>query len=118
MSQSIDERTQKLGEMLAALRNAFQGATEAIDTYINFLGKPLEPQTKAYDVSKISWVEAEGAHGKYQKTDDINNTDYKALRKDLADHNGKLTHQGLFYWIFQNAVTIGRKKATFEKPSK
>lgn len=43
MSQHLDERTQKLDEMLAKIRNAFQGATEAIDAYINFLGKPLEP---------------------------------------------------------------------------
>jgi len=41
MSQQLDEKTQKLGEMLTRIRNAFQGATDAIDAYINFLGKPI-----------------------------------------------------------------------------
>jgi len=40
---SFDEKSQKLGEMLAQIRNAFQGVAEAIDAYINFLGKPMEP---------------------------------------------------------------------------
>lgn len=118
---SLDEKTMKLCQVLARLRDGLQGlqpAIEEIDAYINFLGKPLEPQTNAYDVTKIPWVETEGQHGKYEKTDDVNNTDYKALRKDLVAHNGKLTHQGLFYWVFQNGVTIGRKKATYEKQSK
>jgi len=43
----LDEKSQKLGEMLAQIRNAFQGATDAIDAYINFLGKPLEPTSFA-----------------------------------------------------------------------
>jgi len=44
---NLDDKYQKLGEMLAQIRNAFQGATEAIDAYINFLSKPMEPTSFA-----------------------------------------------------------------------
>lgn len=43
---SLDEKSQKLGQTLAAIKDAFQGfqrASEAIDNFLNFLGKELEP---------------------------------------------------------------------------
>ncbi|MEM3881674.1 MAG: hypothetical protein QXD19_08020 [Candidatus Bathyarchaeia archaeon] len=59
---------------------------------------------------KISWVEAEGSKGKFQKSEDFNNSEFKAMLKDLAEHNGKLTRDGWFYWTFKNGSTVGRKK--------
>jgi len=97
---------QELFECLAKLRDGFNGMAMALDEVIQ---KESKAVLKEYDVEKIQWVEAEGQHGKYQKTDDANNPEYKALRKDLAEHNGKISHKGFFYWVFQNAVTIGRK---------
>jgi hypothetical protein len=32
------------------------------------------------------------------------------MLKDLQAHNGKLTKEGWFYWVFQNGTTVGRKK--------
>jgi len=40
---TVDERTQKLGEMLAQIRNGFQGAVEAVNAYLNYLGQLMEP---------------------------------------------------------------------------
>ena len=58
----------------------------------------------------IKWTEAQGSKGPYQRSEDINNLEFKALLKDLASHNGKLTRDGWFFWAFQNGHTIGRKK--------
>jgi len=116
---SVDEKIKQLGEVLARLRDGLQGlqpAIEAIDAFLNYLGKPLDPEhPEIYDPEKISWDKTQGAKGPFEKTDDVNNAEYKALRKDLAEHNGKLTHGGLFYWVFENGVTIGRKKAQYDK---
>jgi hypothetical protein len=37
------------------------------------------------------------------------------MLKDLAEHKGKLTRDGLFYWTFQNGTTVGRKMAKYRK---
>ena len=59
---------------------------------------------------KIKWAQAEGAQGPYERSDDVNSSDFKALLKDLATHQGKLTRDSYFYWTFQNGATVGRKK--------
>jgi hypothetical protein len=97
---------QDLYEFLAKMRDSFNGLALALDEFIQ---KESKVVLKEYDTEKIQWVEAEGQHGKYQKTDDADNPEYKALRKDLAEHKEKLQHKGSFYWVFQNGVTIGRK---------
>jgi hypothetical protein len=65
---------------------------------------------KTWDPEKIKWTQAEGASGPYERSEDANNLDHKAMLKDLAAHKGKLNREGLFYWTFQNGVTVGRKK--------
>jgi len=63
-----------------------------------------------WDPAKIKWEPAEGSSGPYERSEDVNNPHFKAMLKDLAAHNGKMTRQGLFYWVFQNGSTVGRKK--------
>ena len=36
--------------------------------------------------------------------------DYWAMLEDLKTHDGKLTREGFFYWLFRNGSTVGRKK--------
>jgi hypothetical protein len=67
-------------------------------------------KTFSWDPSKIRWEEAEGFKGRYERTEDINNTEYKAMLKDLAEHKGDLWREGYYYWVFQNGATVGRKK--------
>lgn len=65
-----------------------------------------------WDPSKIHWVKAEGTSGPYERSEDVNNPEFKAMVKDLASHGGKLTRNGMFHWLFQNGATVGRKKRT------
>ncbi len=64
----------------------------------------------------IKWVQADGAAGTYERSDDVNSLDFKAMLKDLATHNGKLTRDGTFYWTFKNGITVGRKNRKLQEP--
>ncbi|MEM3697408.1 MAG: hypothetical protein QXZ02_03025 [Candidatus Bathyarchaeia archaeon] len=64
----------------------------------------------SWNPDKIKWEKAQGVKGEFERSEDINNPEFKALLKDLAQHNGKLTRDGWFYWTFKNGSTVGRKK--------
>jgi len=81
-------------------------------------GVKAEKSNKAlgYNPENIPWVQAEGQKGIYQKYPAFQQkpailVDYVNLLEDLQNHNGKLQRAGLFYWLFQDSVTIGRKPA-------
>ena len=93
---------------LAKVRDNFNGAAMALDELIQQRSKTV---LKEYDPEKIKWEEKTGPKGPFQQTEDANNSEYKALRADLAKHDGKMNYKGQFYWVFQNGVTIGRKPA-------
>lgn len=59
---------------------------------------------------RIRWEQAQGNSGPYERSEDADSPDYKALLNDLAAHQGKLVRDGYFYWLFQNRSMIGRKK--------
>ena len=63
-----------------------------------------------WDPQKIKWATAQGTRGQYERAEDVNNLEFKAMLKDLAAHKGKLLRGGFFYWIFQDDCTIGRKR--------
>ena len=63
-----------------------------------------------WDTAKIRWEKAEGKKGEFEKSEDVNNPEFKAMLKDLALHGGKLTRDGVFYWTYRNGSTVGRKK--------
>jgi len=73
----------------------------------------------SWDPSKIKWSEAQGSSGPYERSEDVNNPDFKAMLKDLQAHKGKMNREGLFLWVFENGYTVGRKKqgAAKEKAS-
>ena len=75
-------------------------------------GENISPpeEKPSWDPEKIKWTQAEGSSGPYEKSDDVNSLDFKAMLKDLAAHKGRLTRDGMFYWVFQNGTTVGRKK--------
>ena len=70
---------------------------------------PQQTET-AYDMNKIKWEPKTGQKGPFEKTDDYNSLDYKALLRDLQSHTGKMRKNGYFLWIFQNGATIGKKR--------
>ncbi len=57
---------------------------------------------------KIKWTQDTGFKGPYEKSDDANNVEFKAMLKDLQDHQGKLNRDGRFYWAFNDGKTVGR----------
>lgn len=96
-------------EALVKLRDAFKMAAEGIDEYVDSMG-PKETVGLTWNPTKISWVEATGSKGPYQRSEDVNNPEFKALLKDLATHNGRMRNQGYFYWTFQSGSVVGRKR--------
>ena len=64
-----------------------------------------------WNPANISWALAEGNRGPYERSQGSTNLDFNALLKDLNEHDGKLSKDGYFYWIFQDSKTVGRKKA-------
>jgi hypothetical protein len=92
---------------------AKESSEALLDTWLRgeLVNKPaIEQQAKSYDAENITWMEVEGSSGPYQRSEDINSLDHKALLKDLAEHKGKFRKDGLFYWTFKNGATVGRKK--------
>ena len=61
-------------------------------------------------------LKAEGQKGEFEKSEDVNNPEFKAMLKDLQSHGGKLTRNGMFYWVYKNGSTVGRKKRGVSQP--
>jgi len=80
-----------------------------IDGWLTGQGQTPEKR-ESWDASKIEWIQAEGSKGPYERSEDVNNLEFKAMLKDLASHSGKTQRNGYFYWTFQNGSTVGRKK--------
>ena len=106
----------RLGTKLK-LRDAFQMVADALQEDIE-QDAPAEvknaTEQRSYSISKINTESAEGPNGPYKKATadkNQNNPDFEALFKDLEEHNGKLTKDGLFCWLFGQASqkTLGIK---------
>jgi hypothetical protein len=72
--------------------------------------KGLTEKTASGNPANIKWDKAEGFKGNYERSEDVNNPEFKAMLKDLASHNGRLMREGYFYWTFKNGSTVGRKR--------
>ena len=111
MSDSEDLRI--LAEELVDFVNGVEASCVKLRTQIDklFGSKEEKPQ---WDSSKIKWTEAEGSSGPYQRSEDVNSSDFKEAMKDLEAHNGKLSRKEAdgtyFYWKFQKSPVIGRKR--------
>jgi len=79
--------------------------------------KPAElKEVDKYNPENIPWVRAEGKNGIYQRFPAYQqkpsmSKDYINLLENLKRDNGKLQRAGLFYWLFSDSTTIGRKPA-------
>lgn len=92
-------------KFLVKLRDAAAMILDATEERLSELG-PAE----TIDLAKIAWTNAEGNKGPYQKSEDVNNPEFKRLLKALGEHKGSMTIGQDFLWTFQNGTTIGRKK--------
>jgi len=69
-----------------------------------------------YNPENIPWTRTEGPNGAYERfpayqQKPSTSVDYVNLLEDLKRHNGKLQRAGLFYWLWSDSTTIGRKPA-------
>jgi hypothetical protein len=101
--------SKEVEEFYIKLRDAAALILDGANAVLEVLGPPENRQSSAYDVAKIKWESAEGPKGVYEKSDDINNPNHKALLQDLQAHKGKMNIAGSFYWLFENQKTVGRK---------
>jgi len=98
MSIDINEKDKRLGEALARVRDGLQGlqpAIDAIDVFLNFLGKPLDPEhPEVYD--RLNWEDRTGDKGPFQM-----------LRKDSCRDTQLFSHLDALLKANKNNVTVG-----------
>lgn len=66
-----------------------------------------QPQP-THEISNIIWTPKDGPKGHYEKAETQDSTEFYDLQKQIDEHNGKLSDQDFFYWVFQDG-SIGRK---------
>lgn len=115
---TIEKRVEALEAKVTILATGFN----AILTELAGIGEAEKAEkdkpSPSWSPTKINWVQTKGTRGIYgrypaesQKAE--NTTDYKNMLADLKEHNGKLTRDGYFFWLFQDDATVGRKKRKF-----
>jgi hypothetical protein len=82
----------------------------AVEAGISAARQRIKEAKIGWGPNQIRWEDAQGASGPYQRSEDTNNLDFKAMLKDLQAHGGRLTREGWFYWLFKNGAIVGRKK--------
>jgi len=91
---------------------AFTEFLNAVEAGVAAARQRIKEDKVGWDPSKINWMKAEGNKGPYERSEDVNNPEFKTMLKDLTVHNGKMRYQGWFYWIFQNGNVVGRKRVS------
>jgi hypothetical protein len=97
-------------EVWDAIFELVNGQEAGIAAFKQRLGAKKGVVQISWKQDKIRWEKAEGSSGPYERSEDVNNPEFKTMLKDLAVHGGRLTHEGWFYWVFKNGVTVGRKR--------
>jgi hypothetical protein len=95
-------------DFLVKLRDGANMIVDACEEYLETM-RPKETRGWTWDPFKISWDKKGGAHGPYEKCSGGDH-DYKALIEDLKAHQGKLLRDGVFYWLFVDQISVGRKE--------
>jgi len=99
MTEKEDTATIALLEFLNAVEAGIASARQRI-----------KEEKIGWNPDQIKWIDAQGTAGPYQRSEDFDNPEFKAMLKDLQAHGGRLTREGWFFWIFQSGATVGRKK--------
>ena len=97
---------ERLDELCAVLKTSRETEAQALDDFLSFLYKNAVID---YDVSKIRCEGVEGPKGPYERASEDSH-DFNLLIKDLEVHDGRLTLNDYFYWKFDNANMVGRKR--------
>jgi hypothetical protein len=100
---------QRALEILSDFCDALEAAAVNVKRQIAEL-QGVAQKGSTWNPEKIKWEQAQGSSGPYERSEDVNNPDFKAMLKDLQAHKGKMNREGLFFWVFENGYTVGRKK--------
>lgn len=106
-----DEDLQVLAGDIVDFTNAVEAACVKLRMQIDKAFGGEQSAGLTWDPAKIKWTQAEGAKGPFERSEDVDSVDFKAMLKDLAAHGGRLQCEGKFYWVFQNGSTVGRKES-------
>jgi len=94
--------------------DSLEEAVQKMKTQIGKLVGVIEKQKWDWNPDGIRWVKAEGSKGEFEKSEDFNNPEFKKMLKDLAEHNGKLTRDGVFIG-FSKTVQLSVEKSGKER---
>jgi hypothetical protein len=89
---------------------AFTDFLNAVDAGIQAARQTIKAVKVGWNPDAIEWDQAEGTKGPYERSEDVNNLEFKVMLKDLASHGSRLSRNGYFYWVFKNGTTVGRKR--------
>jgi hypothetical protein len=112
---SLDEKDKKLGETLARLRDGLEGlqpAIEAIDAFLNYLGKPLDPEHPGV-YERLNWENRDSEHGPFQmlREDNCNDTQlFNHLDAILKQNKNNVSIGDWHYWAGDPGYIFRRKK--------
>jgi len=95
-------------ELVVKLRDALQMAADACQEYLERIA-PNDDKWN-WNPDNIKWEKAVGSSGPYERSQNKENVDFQKMVEDLKAHNGKLSRDGYFYWLFTNGDCVGRKK--------
>jgi hypothetical protein len=104
----MSEKKKELTEILVDFATALESACVNLKRYAADLLNQDEPEP-VWDPDKIAWTNDNGPSGPYQRSEDINNLQFKNMLKDLAAHGGRMRKGNYFYWVFKSGSVVGRK---------
>ncbi|MGB9854795.1 MAG: hypothetical protein ACPLRY_08365 [Candidatus Bathyarchaeales archaeon] len=81
----------------------------AIEAGIAAAKQHIKEVKQVYNIEAIKWEKAQGPGGEYERSEDVNSSDFKALLRDVQAHGGKMTVDNYFVWCFKNGAVLGRK---------
>lgn len=99
--KNVDEQDIALSALIDFLDAVEKGARAARQ-------RVMQVKTE-YDINAIIWEKASGTSGEYERSEDVDNPNFKALLKDVQAHGGKMTVEDYFVWAFKNGSVLGRK---------
>ena len=94
---------------LLALTDLLNGVEAGIESARQRIKEVKIEEKPSWNPNEITWTKAMGTKGEYERSEDINNLQFKVMLKDLASHGGRMNHEGFFYWVFKNGNVVGRK---------
>ncbi|MEM2767999.1 MAG: hypothetical protein QXQ47_06785, partial [Candidatus Bathyarchaeia archaeon] len=110
MDESFEPLVKALLDYLNSQEEAIKQLKVEIGKVLGLAEETAQPKREwSWNPSAIKWEKAQGARGEYEKSEDVNNPEFKKMLKDLAEHKGRLSRDGFFYWTYKNGSTVGRK---------